>query len=173
MRVCMCLPCSCREPVAHKAIINNVLEAYGHTPLIRLDKIAKSEGIECELGKFLTTTRPSDVIHEFLSYHVPAYANGACLHSLVHLFFTILLLVKLSVLLRRQEVVYFQQRSTLWNDLIQKGVPGLMFKRAYFREITKKKEANRGVTDNYRNESNKYLNKIKYFWHLNYMEYIN
>lgn len=45
--------CSYREPVAHKAIINNVLEAYGHTPLIRLDKIAKSEGIECELGKFL------------------------------------------------------------------------------------------------------------------------
>ena len=123
--------------MAHKAIINNVLEAYGHTPLIRLDKIAKSEGIECELGKFLTTIRPSDVIHEFLSYHVPAYAiavNGACLHSLVHLFFTILLLVKLSVLLHRQEVVYLQKRS---NDLIQKGVQDLIFKRAYFREITK------------------------------------
>ena len=40
--------------MAHKQIIGNVLEAYGHTPLIRLDKIAKSEGIECELGKHWT-----------------------------------------------------------------------------------------------------------------------
>ena len=33
-------------------ILNNALEAVGNTPLIRLDKIAKEEGLKCNLRKF-------------------------------------------------------------------------------------------------------------------------
>ena len=34
-------------------ILNNVLEMVGNTPMVRLDKIAKSEGLECELCEFM------------------------------------------------------------------------------------------------------------------------
>ena len=34
-------------------ILNNVLEMVGNTPMVRLDKIAKSEGLECELCEFI------------------------------------------------------------------------------------------------------------------------
>lgn len=30
-------------------VLNNALEAIGHTPLIRLDRIAEAEGIKCNL----------------------------------------------------------------------------------------------------------------------------
>ena len=33
--------------------MSNVLEMIGQTPLIRLDKIAKSEGLQCDLCKFV------------------------------------------------------------------------------------------------------------------------
>jgi len=32
-------------------ILPNVLDMIGQTPMIRLDKIAKSEGLECDLRK--------------------------------------------------------------------------------------------------------------------------
>ena len=32
--------------------MSNVLEMVGQTPLIRLDKIAKSEGLKCDLCKY-------------------------------------------------------------------------------------------------------------------------
>lgn len=38
-----------RKAVSHCSVLPSVLDAYGHTPLIQLNKIAKSEGIECEL----------------------------------------------------------------------------------------------------------------------------
>ena len=38
-----------RETDSYRSILPNALEAVGHTPMIRLDKIAKSEGLECEL----------------------------------------------------------------------------------------------------------------------------
>ena len=31
----------------------NVLEMIGHTPMIRLDKIAKSEGLQCDLCEYV------------------------------------------------------------------------------------------------------------------------
>ncbi len=34
------------------SILSNVLEMVGNTPLVRLDKIAKMEGLECELRKW-------------------------------------------------------------------------------------------------------------------------
>ncbi|KAF9956636.1 hypothetical protein BGZ72_002603, partial [Mortierella alpina] len=47
----------CTQPEAHRheehtpepAILNNILEHIGNTPLVRIDKIAKSEGLQCEL----------------------------------------------------------------------------------------------------------------------------
>lgn len=38
-------------PVQHhwNGVLNNALEAVGNTPLIRLDKIAKAEGLQCNL----------------------------------------------------------------------------------------------------------------------------
>ena len=38
-----------REAVAHNSILSSVLEAYGHTPLIKLSKIAEDEGLECDI----------------------------------------------------------------------------------------------------------------------------
>jgi hypothetical protein len=32
-------------------ILDNALDAVGHTPLIRLDKIAKEEGLKCNLRR--------------------------------------------------------------------------------------------------------------------------
>ena len=32
-----------------RVVLNNILEAIGHTPLIRLNKITKEEGVECEV----------------------------------------------------------------------------------------------------------------------------
>jgi cystathionine beta-synthase len=43
--------CICREAKSHSAVLPNILEACGHTPLVRLDRIAASEGIDCELCK--------------------------------------------------------------------------------------------------------------------------
>jgi hypothetical protein len=40
-----------REAKSHSAVLPNILEACGHTPLVRLDRIAASEGIDCELCK--------------------------------------------------------------------------------------------------------------------------
>ena len=45
-----------REATAHRSILPNALAAIGHTPLIRLDKIARSYGLECELRK--STNQP-------------------------------------------------------------------------------------------------------------------
>ena len=45
-----------REATAHRSILPNALAAIGHTPLIRLDKIARSYGLECELCK--STNQP-------------------------------------------------------------------------------------------------------------------
>ena len=44
--------CVSRAPNVGGSILTNVLEMVGNTPLVRLDKIAKSEGLECELCKF-------------------------------------------------------------------------------------------------------------------------
>ncbi len=41
----------CSEPKVGSSILSNVLEMVGNTPLVRLDKIAKMEGLECELRK--------------------------------------------------------------------------------------------------------------------------
>ena len=40
-----------RVPHIHDSVLGNILEAYGHTPLVKLDKIAKAEGLECDLCK--------------------------------------------------------------------------------------------------------------------------
>ena len=37
------------------SIIDNALGAVGHTPLIRLDKIAKANGLKCNLCEFIST----------------------------------------------------------------------------------------------------------------------
>jgi cystathionine beta-synthase len=37
-----------------KKIYNNVVEAIGYTPMIRLSNIIKKEGIKCDLGKSQT-----------------------------------------------------------------------------------------------------------------------
>jgi hypothetical protein len=34
-----------------KKIFNNVVEMIGNSPMVRLNKIPKSEGIQCEIGK--------------------------------------------------------------------------------------------------------------------------
>lgn len=34
------------------SIIDNALDAVGHTPLIRLDKTAKANGLKCNLCEF-------------------------------------------------------------------------------------------------------------------------
>ena len=39
----------CRFPDVAGSILNSSLEMVGNTPMIRLDKIARSEGLECEL----------------------------------------------------------------------------------------------------------------------------
>jgi len=40
------LPVRRKEP----AILSNILEHIGNTPLVRINSITKSAGIECELG---------------------------------------------------------------------------------------------------------------------------
>ena len=40
-----------REARVHNSILPDMLSAVGHTPMVRLDKIAKAAGLECELGK--------------------------------------------------------------------------------------------------------------------------
>ena len=37
-------------------ILNNALEAVGNTPLIRLDKIAAAEGIQCNLREYFVAS---------------------------------------------------------------------------------------------------------------------
>ena len=37
------------EPKVGESIMPTVLEMVGNTPMVRLDKIAKMEGLECEL----------------------------------------------------------------------------------------------------------------------------
>jgi hypothetical protein len=39
-------------------ILDNVLDAIGNTPLIRLDKIARAEGLRCNLCKIRTPVSP-------------------------------------------------------------------------------------------------------------------
>ena len=39
------------KAAAHDSILSDALGAIGHTPLIRLDKIARANGLECELCK--------------------------------------------------------------------------------------------------------------------------
>lgn len=34
-------------------ILPNILEAIGHTPIVRLNKIPRAEGIKCEVCKFI------------------------------------------------------------------------------------------------------------------------
>ena len=41
----------CSVPPVSDAILPNVLEMIGNSPMVRLDKIAKSEGLKCELCK--------------------------------------------------------------------------------------------------------------------------
>ena len=43
---------SSSEPKVGTTIFPTVLEMIGNTPMVRLDKIAKSEGLECELCEF-------------------------------------------------------------------------------------------------------------------------
>ena len=42
------------DPKVSSSILPNVLDMIGNTPLVRLDKIAKSEGLECDLRTFIT-----------------------------------------------------------------------------------------------------------------------
>ena len=44
-------PCSRPPETVATSILSSSLEAIGNTPMIRLNKIAKSEGLECELCK--------------------------------------------------------------------------------------------------------------------------
>ncbi|KAI8596507.1 hypothetical protein EDD21DRAFT_419604 [Dissophora ornata] len=37
------------EHLPEPAILDNILEHIGNTPLVRINKIAKSEGLQCEL----------------------------------------------------------------------------------------------------------------------------
>lgn len=37
------------DPKVSSSILPNILDMVGNTPLVRLDKIAKREGLECEL----------------------------------------------------------------------------------------------------------------------------
>ena len=41
-----------RVPNVGDSILTNILGMVGNTPMVRLDKIAKSEGLECELREF-------------------------------------------------------------------------------------------------------------------------
>lgn len=34
-----------------KGVLSSALDAVGHTPLVRLDRIAKEEGLKCNLRK--------------------------------------------------------------------------------------------------------------------------
>lgn len=45
---CLCLSTH-SDPKVSTSILPNVLDMVGNTPLVRLDKIAKREGLECEL----------------------------------------------------------------------------------------------------------------------------
>lgn len=38
-------------------ILDNALGAVGHTPLIRLDKVAKRHGLKCNLREFYRVNR--------------------------------------------------------------------------------------------------------------------
>ena len=35
------------------SVLSNILEMVGNTPMVRLDKIARSEGLECDLCALL------------------------------------------------------------------------------------------------------------------------
>lgn len=48
-----------RVPNVSNSILDNVLEMIGNTPMVRLDKIAKSEGLECELRESIITIKQS------------------------------------------------------------------------------------------------------------------
>ncbi len=43
----------CSAPNVSESILDNILQMVGNTPMVRLDKIAKSAGLECELCKSL------------------------------------------------------------------------------------------------------------------------
>ena len=45
--------CSPPPDQTAKTIFSTALQAIGNTPMIRLDKIAKSAGLQCELCKLL------------------------------------------------------------------------------------------------------------------------
>lgn len=38
------------------SVIDNALDAVGHTPLMRLDKIAKANGLKCNLREFIRSS---------------------------------------------------------------------------------------------------------------------
>ncbi|KAJ2678684.1 cystathionine beta-synthase, partial [Coemansia spiralis] len=52
---CMCDAAPGNQPHRHRelypepAILNNILDHIGNTPLVRLNRIAKAEGLQCEL----------------------------------------------------------------------------------------------------------------------------
>ena len=60
---------TCRPPVDRTAstILSTSLEAIGNTPMIRLDKIAKSGGLKCDLREF--------IIHVHVHVHVQVVCN--------------------------------------------------------------------------------------------------
>ena len=58
---CVCL-CVYRVPHIHDSVLGNILEAYGHTPLVKLDKIAKAEGLECDLCKCEQVSRGECIV---------------------------------------------------------------------------------------------------------------
>lgn len=61
---------------APKKILDTILDHIGNTPMVRINKIGKSEGLECEIRAFplLLSSLASLLIYEkFSSRAVPAY----------------------------------------------------------------------------------------------------
>lgn len=68
---------SYRDPKVGTSILPTVLDVVGNTPLVRLDKIAKMEGLECELCKYQTHDSKSVVYILMLC----SWKKAACSHS--------------------------------------------------------------------------------------------
>ena len=60
-----------RDRAERDAVLPDVLHMIGNTPLIRLDKIARSEGLKCELCEL------------WLSLVVPNFSQHCCIYLLL------------------------------------------------------------------------------------------
>ena len=70
--------CTCRNPEVKDHILPNVLEMIGSTPLVRLDKIARREGLKCELRK-------STVYTHVITYVMYMYMYvSTCIYTFTH-----------------------------------------------------------------------------------------